>query len=104
MAKLKKRPAVHLEGTATAKAKVRIEARITDSKYRVELLKEDIHFKRVSLESPADEEGWMKLLYSADGPTGDPWPIGKVRVSLDTDELDQNFGNFSNLSIEEAKE
>lgn len=104
MAKPKKRPVVHLEGLATATAKIHVQARITDSKYRVELLKEDIHFKRVWLEPPADEEGWMKLLYSADGPTGDPWPIGKVRVSIDTNELDQNFGNFSDLTIEEAKE
>ena len=101
MAKPKKRPAVYLEGTANAK--VRIEARITDSKYEVELLKEDLHFKRVWFEGPADPNGWMKLIYSADGPEGDPWAIGKVRVSLDAEQLDRNFGDLSDLTIEAAK-
>jgi hypothetical protein len=90
-----------LAGTATAK--VRVDVRITDSKYEVGILKEDIHFKRVWFEPPADDKGWMKLLYSADGPTGDPWPIGKVRIYLNTNELNQNFGDLSNLTIEEAK-
>jgi len=103
MAKAKKSPVVHLAGTAKASAPVRIEARINDPKYEVELLKEDIHFKRVWFEPPADEEGWMKLLYSADGPTGDPWQIGKVRIYLDPDGLDRNFGDLSNLTIEKAK-
>jgi hypothetical protein len=90
MAKSKKRPPVQLTGTAKAKnAPVRVEARITDSKYEVRLLNEDIHFKRVWFEPPADDEGWMKLLYSADGPEGDPWQIGKVRVYLDSEELER---------------
>jgi len=101
MAKEKKRPTVYLAGTATVKAKVQIEAKITDSKYEVGLLKEDIHFKRVGFEPPTGDEGWMKLLYSADGPTGDPFPIGKVRIYLDADELDQNFGDMTYLSIDE---
>jgi hypothetical protein len=94
-----------LTGTAITKAKapVRIEAKITDSKYEVGLLKEDIHFKRVWSEPHADADGWMKLLYSADGPTGDPWPIGKVKICLDSDQLDENIGDLSDLTIKEAK-
>jgi hypothetical protein len=103
MTKPKKRPMVHLEGAATANAKARLEVRITDSKYEVSLLKEDIQFKRVWFEPPADKDGWMKLLYSADGPTGDPWPIGKIKIYLDPKQLDQNFGNFTDLTVEEAK-
>jgi hypothetical protein len=103
MAKPKKRPVVHLEGTATAKANVKIEVMITDAKYEVELLKEDLHFKRAWIEPPVDADGWMKLLYSADGPEGDPWPIGKLRIMLDVEKLDPNLGDFSDLKIEEAK-
>jgi hypothetical protein len=87
MAKPKKRPVVHLEGTATANAQVRVEVRITDSKYEVGILKDDIRTKRVWFEPPPDDEGWMKLLYSADGPTGDPIPIGKLRIYLDSEKL-----------------
>jgi hypothetical protein len=103
MAKAKKRPVVHLEGTATANAKVKVEVRITDSMYEVGILKDDIENKRVWFEPPADAEGWMKLLYSADGPTGDPIPIGKVKVYLDAEKLDVNFGDLSDLTIKEAK-
>ncbi len=103
MAKSKKRPVVHLEGAATAKAKVRVEARITDSNYEVGILKDDIHNKRVWFEAPPDPDGWMKLLYSADGPTGDPIPIGKIKIHLDAEQLDANFGNLSDLTIEEPK-
>jgi hypothetical protein len=100
MAKSKKRPVVHLEGTATAMVKV--EVRITDAKYEVKLLKEDLHFKRAWIEPPADADGWMKLLYSADGPEGDPWAIGKLRILLDPEKLDRNLGDFSDLIIREA--
>ncbi|MHB1423454.1 MAG: hypothetical protein ACYC3I_09730 [Gemmataceae bacterium] len=103
MAKSKKRSVVPLEGTATVNAKVRVEARITDAKYEVELLKEDLHFKRAWIEPPADADGWMKLLYSADGPEGDPWPIGKLRIMLDVENLDPNLGDLSDLTIEETK-
>ncbi len=102
MAKSKRR-VVHLEGSATANAKVRVEVRITDSKYEVGILQDDIDNKRVWFEAPPDTDGWMKLLYSADGPTGAPIPIGKVRISLDADQLDVNFGNLSDLTIEESK-
>lgn len=98
-----KRRVVHLEGSATANAKVRVEVRITDSKYEVGILQDDIDNKRVWFEAPPDADGWMKLLYSADGPTGDPIPIGKVRISLDAEQLDVNFGNLSDLTIEESK-
>ncbi len=103
MAKAKKRPVVHLAGTATASAKVLVEVRITDSMYEAGALKDDIRYKRVWFEPPADVEGWMKLLYSADGPTGDPIPVGKVRIYLDPKELDRNFGDLSDLTLEEAK-
>jgi hypothetical protein len=101
----KKRPVVHLEGTGTAKkAKATFEVRITDAMYEVGILKDDIKNKRVWFEAPPDADGWMKLLYSADGPTGDPIPIGKIKFDLDTEEkLDQNFGDFSDLTINEAK-
>lgn len=103
MAKPKKRPVVYLEGTAMANARVRLQVRITDAKYESNLLKEDIQFKRIWFEPPADKNGWMKLLYSADGPTGDPWPIGKIKIYLDSELLDQNFGNFADLAVEESK-
>ena len=103
MAKPKKRPVVHLRGTATASAKARVEMQITDPKYEVGILKDDIVYKRVWFEALSDDEGWMKLLYSADGPTGDPWPIGKVKICFDLNEPDQNFGDLSDLIVEEAK-
>jgi hypothetical protein len=100
----KGRKAVHvLTGTATAKALVRVEARITDAKYEVDILKNDIDNKRVWFEAPTDDQGWMKLLYSADGPTGDPWPIGKIRIYLDPDQLDANFGNLTELTVKEVE-
>jgi hypothetical protein len=105
MAKPKKRPVVRLEGTAKykrTKKEVKVEVRITDSMYEVSILKDDIKNKRVWCEAPADADGWMKLLYSADGPTGDPISVGKVKVSLDAENLDPNFGNISDLKIEEA--
>jgi hypothetical protein len=103
MAKSKKRPVIHLRGAATATAKVVVEARITDSVYEAAALTDDIRTKRAWLEGPPDDEGWMKLLYSADGPTGDPIPVGKVRITLDPDALDPNFGDLSGLTIGEAK-
>lgn len=103
MAKAKKRPVIHLTGTATANAKIGIEVLITDSMYEVGILKDDIQNKRVWFEAPEDKDGWMKLLYSADGPTGDPIPIGKVRIHIDSDNLDPNFGDLSGLAMEESK-
>jgi hypothetical protein len=106
MAKSKKRPVVHLAGTAKykrTKKKVEVEARITDPVYEFGILKDDIKNERVWLEPPPDDDGWMKLLYSADGPTGDPIPIGRIKIHLDAEQLDVSFGDFSNLTIEEAK-
>jgi hypothetical protein len=106
MAKAKKRPVVHLEGTAKVKrtkANVRVEAKITDSNYEFGILKDDIRTKRVWLESPPDDDGWMKLLYSADGPTGDPIPVGKLRINHDTEHLEVTFADLSHLKVEEVK-
>jgi hypothetical protein len=100
----KKRATVHLEGAAKANAKVvKIEAKITDPNYEVAFLKDDIQHKRVWLEAQPDADGWTKLLYSADGPTGDPISIGKIKVNLDSQNLDPNFGDFSELTFNEAK-
>ncbi|MBX9681616.1 MAG: hypothetical protein K2X38_22905 [Gemmataceae bacterium] len=102
----KKRPVVHLEGSAKykkTKAKVNVEVKITDSVYEFEIMKDDIRAKRLWMELPPDDDGWMKLLYSADGPTGDPIPVGKIRFNLSAEDLDPNFGDLSNLKLEEAK-
>lgn len=57
--------------------------RITDPNYTVKFLADDIKHKRVRFEGPADQNGWLKLLYSADGLTGDPFHIGKARLVSD---------------------
>lgn len=107
----KKRPIVHLEGSAKykkTKAKVEIEVKITDPNYEFGILKDDIRTKRLWMEAPPDDEGWMKLLYSADGPTGDPIPVGKIKIGLareqlEPDLLDANFRDFTSLALETTK-
>lgn len=106
MAKPKKRPVVYLEGTAqvkSPKAKVNVEVKITDPVYEFGIMKDDIRTKRLWLEPPADKDGWMKLLYSADGPTGDPIPVGKMRLNHGTEHLNVTFADLSHLKVEEAK-
>jgi hypothetical protein len=98
-----KRATVFLTGTAKATAAARIEARITDAHYDMDAFEYDIKNKRVWFEAPPDEQGWMKLLYSADGPTGDTFPIGKIRIYLDPKDLDQNFGDLSQLTIKRSE-
>lgn len=99
MAKTPKRPTqtkkTIAEFTGTAKAPVKIEVRITDTSYEVDLLVDDIDKKRAWFEPRADSQGWFKLVYSADGPNGDPWIIGKIRFAFDTNDLDQHFGNIA---------
>lgn len=102
----KKRPVVHLEGSAKykkTKAKVNVVVEITDSVYEFGIMKDDIRAKRLWLEAPPDVVGWMKLLYSADGPTGDPIPVGKIKVDVDAGEFDPNFRDFSDLKLQEPK-
>jgi len=102
----KKRPVVHLEGTAKykkTKAKVNVEVKITDSVYELSIMKDDIRARRLWLEAPPDDDGWMKLLYSADGPTGDPIPVGKIKFDVGAKEFDPNFRDFFKLNLEEPK-
>ena len=87
------------EFTGTANASVKIEVRITDSTYEADILADDIDKKRVWFETPEDAQGWCSLVYSADGPTGDPWPIGKIRFVFDLNELDTHFGNVSGVTL-----
>lgn len=75
------RQVAELHGNATAP--VHVEVRITDPNYAIKLLSDDVKHERVRFEGPADRDGWLKLLYSADGPTGDPFRIGKIRLTLD---------------------
>lgn len=97
-----KRPVVHLSGTAKYKKTiVNVEVKITDFVYEFGILKDDIRGKRLWLEAPPDNDGWMKLLYSADGPTGDPIPIGKIKFDVDAEQFDPNFGDFSNLTLKQ---
>ena len=106
MANKKKRPVVHLEGTAKhkrTKEQVNVEVKITDPVYEFGIMKDDIRTRRLWLESPPDEEGWIKLLYSADGPTGDPIPVGKLRIKNDAEHLDATFADLSRLKVEEVK-
>jgi hypothetical protein len=101
----KKRPVVDLAGTAKdkrTKAKVNVEVKITDPIYEFGIIKDDIRAKRLWLESPPDANGWMKLLYSADGPTGDPIPVGKIKFDVDAHEFDVNFRDFTNLTLKAA--
>lgn len=95
-----KMPIAVLTATATANIPARIEVQITDPKYAVEILADDIDNERVWFEAPADDQGWMKLYYSADGPTGDPFPIGRIKIHFDLSDLDDNFGDFSELTWE----
>jgi hypothetical protein len=103
----KKRPAVHLRGTATykrAKTKVNFEVKITDAVYEFAILTDDIRAKRLWLDSGRDKVGWIRLLYSADGPTGDPISVGRIRFEIEAEEFDPNFRDFSNLKLNELKE
>ena len=92
----------YAEFTGTANGPVRIEVRITDASYEVDLLADDIDKKRAWFEPPADAKGWFNLVYSADGPTGDPWPIGKIRFAFDTNDLDDHFGNVAGVKFMNA--
>lgn len=80
MKKARTKVEIKLKATTPSAASVTLQAMINDPKYETDILTEDIHFKRVWSLMPADGEGWMKLVYSADGPTGDPWQIGRVRM------------------------
>jgi hypothetical protein len=92
------------EFTGTAHALVQIEVRITDDSYEVDLLADDIDKKRAWFEPRADAQGWFKLVYSADGPTGDPWIIGKIRFAFDANDLDSHFGNLTGVKFSKAME
>lgn len=106
MAKAPKRTAKPTRGkkasaefTGTANAPVKIEIRITDASYEVDLLADDIDKKRAWFEPRADAQGWFKLVYSADGPNGDPWTIGKIRFAFDPNDLDNHFGNVAGVKL-----
>ena len=73
--------------------------RITDAKYEADILADDVKHKRVWFEGPAAAGGWMKLYYSADGQSGDPFPIGSIRFLLSTDDLDGHFGGITKLVV-----
>jgi hypothetical protein len=98
----KKRPVVHLQGTVKHKktnATVKVQVKITDPVYEFGIMKDDIRAERLWLDVPPDADGWIKLLYSADGPTGDPIPIGKLKFDRDAKKLDPNFRDFTNLRL-----
>src|SRR5579885_1144795 len=96
-----KRTALRLTGTA--RAPVAVDAVISDPEYKLDTLSDDIKYQRVWFEGPADADGWMLLMYSADGPTGDPWQVGKIRFSVDPGALEAHFGDISDLSVRPAK-
>ncbi len=87
----------------TASAPLRVEVRITDPTYERGILADDIDKKRAWFETPADADGWFRFVYSADGPTGDPWVIGKIRFVLDSDSLDPHFANLTGIRIQESE-
>jgi hypothetical protein len=74
----------------SADASVELEIQITDPDYEVTALTDDFRFERAWIEGTADKQGWRKLVYSADGPTGDPWQVGKIRTAV---------GKVSNVTI-----
>lgn len=101
MKKTKKMTVIHLKATTKVSEPVSVEVIVNDPKYDTNLLIEDIHFKRVWFEQPPDKDGWLKLVYSSDGPTGDPWQIGKIKFHLEHTRLDLCFGDFSELKVVE---
>ena len=66
----------------SADASVELEIQIIDPDYEVGALADDIRYERAWAEGTADKLGWRKLVYSADGPTGDPWQIGKIKIAV----------------------
>lgn len=76
--------------SCTADASVELEIQITDADYEIGALADDFKYERAWVEEKADKQGWRKLVYSADGPTGDPWQIGKIRITV---------GKLANLSV-----
>jgi hypothetical protein len=82
--------------TGTADGSVRVEVWITDPEYTVDAFANDVKYQRVWFEGKADAQGWKKLVYSADGPTGNPWQIGKIRV---TPKAETPLTDLSNLTV-----
>lgn len=78
MAKQGKKPVMKY----SADASVELEIHISDPDYEIEGLAKDFEYERAWVEGKEDKEGWRKLVYSADGPTGDPWQIGKIRITV----------------------
>lgn len=66
----------------SADASVELEIQITDPDYEVTALADDFRYERAWVEGTADQQGWRKLVYSADGPTGDPWQVGKIKITV----------------------
>jgi hypothetical protein len=64
----------------SADASVELEIQISDPDYEVAGLENDFKYERAWVEGKTDKDGWRKLVYSADGQTGNPWQIGKIRV------------------------
>jgi hypothetical protein len=98
----KKRPVVDLQGTVKhkkTKATVNVQVKITDPIYEFGIMKDDIRAKRLWLDVAPDAGGWIKLLYSADGPTGDPIPIGKIKFDRAAKTADPIFRDFTNLKL-----
>lgn len=66
----------------SADASVELEIQISDPDYEIDRLAKDFEYGRAWVEGKEDKDSWRKLVYSADGPTGDPWQIGKIRVTV----------------------
>lgn len=66
----------------SAEASVELEIQITDPDYEATALANDFSYGRAWVEGTTDRQGWRKLVYSADGSTGDPWQIGKIGITV----------------------
>lgn len=96
-----KKPVASFRGSL--KGPLKFEILVLDKYFEFGALDKDIKRERVSFEGPADDEGWMDLFFSADGPTGDPFPIGKIRFQLNQEALDGHFENLSTITLEQEK-
>jgi hypothetical protein len=90
--------------TGKANGPLHVEVRIVDPEYTVEAFSDDIKYQRVWFEGTPDSQGWVKLVYSADGPDGNPWQIGNIRFTFDPSEITSNLQNVTSLSVKPAKE
>ncbi len=87
-----------------ANGPLNVEVQVIDPEYLIDALSDDIKYQRVWTDGEADAGGWVVLVYSADGPNGDPWQIGKIRFTFNPKDIDSHLQTLANLSVRRIDE